>query len=511
MNFYRRVFLEQSFYFLVLIQAVLVGFFDASYIFAQDTILKEELNRFRKSTQGELNHPCLKKESFGVKFVSLDNGDVLVEIRGDQQFIPASNQKLITTASALRYLGPDFRFPTELYTNGKIENGIINKDLYIKGFGNPKLVTEEMWLLANQLRNLPTRIVQGDIITDDSYFDDKRRIKSWKEKSRPQAYNAPLGALSFNFNTVRAMVRPAPNAGDKPIVVMDPETAYIKVSNRAKTVPRGRRNGLIVNRLEREGFDQITLTGKIRKNAPRAKYYLNITDPLIYAGTVFKEFLKRAGVEVRGNVRRGKIPDGIRRIVRHQSEPLSLIVRGLNKFSNNFTAEQLVKTLAVHKYGEPGTSFNGVKVISDYMESLGFGVDNFKIVDGSGLSHENRLSPNQIVAVLLDMYRDQSVYPEYIASLAVMGLDGSTVDRLSNIPEASRARVKTGTLEKVSALSGYLQSLDGEHIAFSILMNDLNCNISTALRIQDKIIVKALNLQRRKKVLKIDTSEEEGD
>ena len=481
--------------------------FGAWFVSAQETSSNDGVSRFRKTVANQLRHPCLKNKNFGVKFVSLDQDDILLSIRGDQQFIPASNQKLLTTASSLKYLGPDYRFPTELYSNGPIKNAILKGDLYIRGFGDPKLVTEQMWLLATQLRNIPIRKVDGDIVADDSYFDDVRRIKTWRDKFGPQAYNAPLGALSFNFNTIRTMINPAQKVGEHPSVVVSPNTEYIKILNKAKTVLQGRRNGLIVNRLDREGFDHITITGKIRKNAPRARYYLNITDPPIFTATVFKEYLNRAGVEVGGTVRTGKVTSGTKRIVRHKSEPLSLIIRGLNKFSNNFTAEQLVKTLAAHRYGEPGSSENGVKVISEYMESLGFSLNDFKIVDGSGLSHENRLTPDQIVAVLLDVFREQSIYPEYISSLAVMGVDGSTANRLVNVPQASRARVKTGTLNGVSALSGYLQSLDGERLAFSILMNDLHCNANTALRIQDKIITTALNFRRKQSGTKTEVSE----
>ncbi len=360
-------------------------------------------------------------------------------------------------------------------------------------------MTEQMWLLVNHLKNLPLHKVEGDILADDSYFDSQRRIKTWKKKFGPQAYNAPLGALSYNFNTVKVLAKPAPKAGLKPIVVVDPNISYIRLTNQAITVPRGRKNGLIVNRLDRDSFNDITLTGEIRQDAPRAKYYLNITNPPYFTGTVFKDVLEKAGVEVAGKVRLGTVPEEARKIVLHQSEPLSLILRGLNKFSNNFVAEQLVKTMGAIEFGEPGTTENGVKAITRYLESLGISSKDFVISDGSGLSNKDRLTPNQIIAVLKDAFQNFSMYPEFIASLAVMGVDGSVVDRLVNIPEASRVRVKTGTLDGVSALSGYLQSKQGERLAFSILMNDLRCNVNNALRIQDKIIAEGLKFERNEK------------
>ncbi|MEC7640670.1 MAG: D-alanyl-D-alanine carboxypeptidase/D-alanyl-D-alanine-endopeptidase, partial [Nitrospinota bacterium] len=475
--------------------------FSPSTGFSQPASEKDGIIPFRKKVENYLKHPCLKKGNFGIQIFSLDKGESLYQYQSNHLFIPASNLKLITTAAAMTYLGPNYRFTTELHTDGEVKEDVLHGNLYFKGFGDPKLVTEHMWILANQLKNQPIKKVGGNLIADDSFFDNVRRVKSWKKKFGAEAYNAPLGALSFNFNTVTVFVLPGPSAGSKPVVVVDPNTDYTRVSNQAVTLPANSRNRLIVNRVDHGEFNEIVLTGGIPHNGARSRYFLNITNPAYYAARVFKLFLAQAGVEVTGEIQNGILPDNAKLLLQHESEPLSLILRGLNKFSNNFVAEQVVKAIAAKKFGAPGNTKNGVKVINEYMQSLGFAADGFTLVDGSGLSRNSRLSPNHIVAVLRDVDGDMSIFPEFISSLAVMGQDGSVKERMNGRSGTQRLRVKTGTLNGVSSISGYFQADNRERFAFSILMNDLKCGNNAAISIQDKILMEGLKFNRGAKPL----------
>ena len=332
------------------------------------------------------------------------------------------------------------------------------------------------------------------------FFDALLRVKTWGRPSGAQAYNAPLGALSFNFNTVTVYVSPGNRAGEKPQVVVEPDTQYIKIKNRGQTLPPKKRGRLILNRLDRGDYDEVSVTGGISKTSRRARYFVNITDPTRYTLSVFKDYLVRAGIQLVGEVlERGTVPKGAKLLVNHESEPLSLALRGLNKFSNNLVAEQILKTLGAEQFGPPGTTENGLRLISKYMRSLGFSQDQYRIVDGSGLSRQNRLTSNQIVSVLEHVHDDLSIYPEFISALGVMGLDGNVRKRMNKVEDSQKARVKTGTLKSVSALSGYFQSRDGERFAFSILMNGLKCRNSKALDIQDQIVREGLKFDRGSK------------
>lgn len=450
---------------------------------------------FVKTVETILGNSCLRKQNFGIKIHSLERNKTLYSVNSNRLFAPASNVKLLTTAMALKRLRPEYRFKTALYATTPVGGETLRGDIFIKGFGDPNLVSEQMWLLVKELKNIPLRKVHGDIIADASFFDNNLRVKTWK-KGGVEAYNAPLGALSFNFNTVTVHIKPGEKPGDRPVVVVDPNIEFIRVDNRARTVSKSKRSRLIVNRIDRGGHNEITITGVVSVNHARETYYLNITRPAYYAASVFKEYLRQEGVEVTGKVRVGFVPEGAYEILSHSSMPLSLILRGLNKFSNNFIAEQILKTIGADIYGSPGTTLNGLRAMDEYMQSLKYKPEGFSILDGSGLSRQNRLSPDQIVSVFQDMYADLGVYPEFISALGVMGRDGNVLKRMNGHNSAERARVKTGTLNSVSALSGYFQSADGERFAFSILMNDLKCSNGQAKRLQDRIVREGLKFKR---------------
>jgi len=437
----------------------------------------------------------------GLKFYSLDKNQVLYEKNSHALFSPASNMKMVTSVAALKKVGPGYRFHTRVHTDGRIAHRVLKGNLYLQGLGDPSLVTEQMWILVNEIKNLPLKKVEGDIIADSSFFEDQGRLKTWRRYDGPEAYLAPLGALSFNFNTVTVHIEPGPRVGDPPLVIVDPEIDFIRIDNTAVTTGKRQRRGrLIVNRRAHENYNEVTVSGNLPIHMARKKYYLNITDPERYTAEVFKKFLRQAGVEVTGSVRRGQVPRDATLLVDHESPPLGEILRGLNKFSNNFVAEQILRTLGAEIFGRPGTTENGVRVLSEYMNTLGYSAGQYRIVDGSGLSRQNRLSPDQIVRMLVDARNDMGIFPEFVSALGVMGLDGSVEDRMNGNKDAQRIRVKTGTLDQVSALSGYFQSRDGERFAFSILLNDLKCSNSKAMALQDKIMEVALQFQRNSSV-----------
>jgi len=469
-----------------------------------ETMIDPAIVNFRSAVDTVLSQSCPNGLRAGAKFYSLDRQQVIYSRNSDSLFTPASNMKMFTSAMALKKVGPDYRFHTRLYAVGRIEETVLRGDLYIKGFGDPSLVTEQMWILVNELKNLPITKIEGNIIADNSYFDGQGRLKSWSSYKGPDAYLAPMGALSFNFNTVTVYIEPGKSVGERPRVVVDPDIDYLRIRNKAVTTGNKRsRRKLIVNRLERKGYDEIIVKGGLTKNVARKRFFLNVTDPQRYTASSFKRFLNQAGVQVTGKVKRGLVPKGATLVVDHESPPLGRILRGLNKFSNNFIAEQILRTLGAQFMGEPGTTENGVLLLQEYMQELGYTPDQYRMVDGSGLSKTNLVTPDQVIALLEDAHSDLSIFPEFISALGVMGLDGSVIDRMDDNKEAQKIRVKTGTLNHVSALSGYFQSQDGERFAFSILLNDVRCSNGKATKLEDEIMEIALKFQRE------ETAEEE--
>ena len=488
------------------ISSVILGFvlfLTPGFGFAEGDEVPDDsaVENFRNAVNSILTRSCPRGMRVGAKFYSLDRQQVIYSRNSDSLFTPASNMKMFTSAMALKKVGPDYRFHTRLYTLGKIRGTVLTGDLYIKGFGDPSLVTEQMWILVNELKNLPITKIEGNIIADNSYFEGQGRLKTWKSYKGPEAYLAPIGALSFNFNTVTVYVEPGKKVGERPRVVVDPDVDYLRVRNKAVTTGSKRsRRKLIVNRLKRKNHDEILIKGRLPNNVARKRFFLNVTDPQKYTASVFKRFLNQAGVQVTGKIKRGLVPAGAKLVVDHESPPLGRILRGLNKFSNNFVAEQILKTLSAQFMGEPGTTENGVLLLQEYMQELGYSPDQYRMVDGSGLSKTNLVTPDQVIALLEDAHSDLSIFPEFISALGVMGLDGSVMDRMHHKKEAQKIRVKTGTLNHVSALSGYFQSQDGERFAFSILLNDVKCSNGRATKLEDEIMEIALKFQRKEAV-----------
>jgi D-alanyl-D-alanine carboxypeptidase/D-alanyl-D-alanine-endopeptidase (penicillin-binding protein 4) len=278
---------------------------------------------------------------------------------------------------------------------------------------------------------------------------------------------------------------------------VDPDSRYIQLVNRAKTAKRRRKETLRVRRASHSDGDLVILEGQIPAGGRPKNLWVNITSPAHYLGHTFREFLKTQGIVIHGQVQRAKTPPQSKNLARHLSKPLSIILWDLNKWSNNFIAEQVLKTVGAEVMGAPGTRQKGIAAIERYMTRLGYGPGTFKLADGAGLSRKNRASAAQLVRVLVDMHDDFRVRPEFVASLAVMGVDGSVKSRLDGTSAVRRIRAKTGTLDGVDTLSGYADSKDGDTIAFSILMNQSRCSHWKMRQLQDRLILELVRLNRR--------------
>lgn len=451
----------------------------------------------RRRMATHLKKLCLRKNQIGIRAFSLSSKKVLYDLRGNELFIPASNIKILTTAAAFHYLKPNFQFRTNIYHTGKISSGVLKGDLYLKGFGDPSLVSEELWLLVRKLRLHGLRKVNGNLFVDDAYFDTERFVPGTKGGHGHKPYQAPNGAASLNFNTLSLYVKPKQIIGRPPHVTVDPKSNYIQLVNKAKTVGRKRKANLQVRRASHANGDMIILEGRLPIGSKGRQLWVSITDPTFYLGHTFRKFLLSEGIAVTGSIQKGKTPKRANLLTKHKSKALSIILRDLNKWSNNFIAEQVLKTLGAKIEGPPGTRAKGISVIGRYMNRLDYGTGTFVVDDGAGLSRKSRISPAQLVRVLTNMYDDIRFRPEFVASLAVMGVDGSIRNRLDDTLAKRRIRAKTGTLNGVDTLSGYAFSMDGDVIAFSILMNGSRCSHWQMRQLQDRITLDLVRLDRR--------------
>ncbi len=399
----------------------------------------------------------------------ITSGKVLMEKNPDLPLVPASTMKIVTSAAALDYFKPDFCFVTEILADGVKGSSIQN--LYFRGAGDPYMVTEKLFALVRGLKDRGLKEVRGDIIVDDSFFEPDPPLDE-NEKLGTRSYHAPYSAVSLNFNSVRLSIIPAGKPGLPAGVVADPESDYLKLFSSVKTVPGDKSAQVTITKGEMPtGAEQVAIDGTIGANSPIKGRYVNVGQPARYTGEVFKELLIKDGIKFRGKIRVGPTGPEAVSYLEFKSLPMSLIVYWLNKFSNNFMAEQLCLALGAHIYGPPGTRENGLEALRKFLLSCGVGEQDFQLSEASGLSRGNRLSASALVKVLLSAAHDFSYNSEFISSLGISGSDGTMKDKLSDAIGKRMVRAKTGTLRGVTSLAGYGKSKDRKNFAFAILVN----------------------------------------
>ncbi len=413
----------------------------------------------------------------GIAITDLHRGRVLYEREANGAFNVASNSKIITTAAALAYLGPDFRFQTALYGEEVDADGVIPGDLYLRSTGDPYLDTGDLRKLVDELVRRGVRRVDGGVVVDDRAFDDETSPPHFDEFEEPSdehaSYRPPVGAASLNFNTITVAAAPHPEGRGAASVSIDPPTAYAELGGRVATVRRGRTRVRVTPRVTDDGM-HLAVSGQVRAGRVHSQRS-RIAHPAEYAGGTLLALLAERGLDVEEpEVRRGAVPRGAEALALHQSLPLAVIVRSLGKYSNNHVAETLLKTLGAEivARGRPATWDDGLAVVREYLEDeVGLEPGSYRYDNGSGLFDASAFSPQDIVAVLATAHRDYQYGSELKSSLAVAGVDGTMRRRLSRGPGERVVRAKTGTLMNVSALSGYAAVDSREPLAFSILMD----------------------------------------
>jgi len=469
---------------------ILIFLFTSLFIFFNLSVVNAEKIQpkpFQKieSVIQKLTHDGAK---IGCKIIYAKNGQTLWAYQPDLPLMPASNNKLLTTAVSLIKLGPDYRFKTGVYVLNPLVDGVVQGNIYMKGFGDPFLVNEEMWMLTHELALRGLKRVTGDIIADDSFFDQIRNPEGWNEDRPPYWYNAEISALSFNFNTVAVHIQPDISPGRKAVVRLDPELPCLELVNEAMTAGKGQKNWTSVQRIYSEGENLIKVNGQISMDSPIKRVYRAIKDPTIYTAMAFGSFLKQEGISFQGKIIKGSTPEDTIPFYIHESKPLSRIIADLNKISNNFIAEQMLKTLGAEMEDPPGTHEKGIKIIKETLTQKGISLDGLELYDGSGLSPLNRISARIFCDVLFYMANSEGCSPEYVSSLPISGLDGTLKDRPLNGQIKGTIRAKTGRIRGVSALSGYLWTIKGEPFIFSILMNGKQSQIEDFMNSQDRIL-----------------------
>ena len=436
--------------------------------------LLESLSAWVKTRKGEL----------GFALRDLGSGRELLAEGAGRALNPASNEKLITAAVALSELGPDFKFHVGVL--GKIDGGVAAR-LVIRGNGDPTFSYEELRGFGERLLALGLSRVTGDILVDQSAFDDKYTPPAFEQQPGEwAAFRAPVSAVSLDRNSTTLHVFPT-QPGQLARVEFEPP-GYVSVQGEVHT-EKGKKRDHVGLTLKPHG---LALAAQVSSGLPEGDTVLHFTrridNPEIYAGVVLKRILTTLGVDVRGEAKRGGEDESVE-LVGRDSVKLSELVQQLGKASDNFYAETLLKTLGAEKRGKPGSAENGAQVAIEWLKSRQLADEGLKISNGSGLYDANRVSARTFTRVLEAAYLDPTISRPYQDQLAVGGLDGTLRARFFALRNRRSVHAKTGTLNKVTALSGYVFGPEQQTgVAFSILVGGISAHAEVRQRIDALVL-----------------------
>lgn len=411
----------------------------------------------------------LAQGTIGIHVEDLSTGEVLYGRNSDRLMNPASNMKLLTAAAVLERLGPFYVVTTELQTNRREGSRI--GELFVTGGGEAFLLHRDILAWASELRQQGIERIEGDVVIDDSLFGGAYLPPGYDLRPSDASWRSLIGAISVNFNAVEATVGPGSEVGAAARVRMDPPNDHIVVDNRARTV-RGSLGRIWVTAEPYGDTTRLIVTGTIGVNADPVSMRKRIDNPPAFAGAVIATAMEEMGIELQGEVRQGEAPENLETLYVHESRPMYDAVAAMNKWSNNFMAEQMLRFLGVDRSGEIASTWeDSIRVATQTLQQAELIGGPFTLYNGSGLYDGNLVSPRQFVELLREM-RAHRYGPEFMSSLAIAGVDGTLRHRLDSEATRGNLRGKTGSLRNVAALSGYVQTRSGRMVAFSILFND---------------------------------------
>lgn len=417
-----------------------------------------------------LNLRQVPAASLSIHVTDVDNGKTVLTWNADVAKNPASTMKLVTTLVALDVLGPSYRWQTDIYALGNIDDGRLDGDLLIKGHGDPFLVTERVWQMLRSVNQAGIAEIGGDLLLDDSYFNVVGHDPSGFDRQPMRAYNVGPNALLMNFKVVRLWFEPD-HAADGVRVSMDPPLENLRVENRLSLADgscRGFQRGISI--MPNESFDTMILDGRFPTRCHRYAMDRTALDHNAYAYGLVATLWKESGGVLEGNWRNALAPEDQEPIVSFESLSLAEIIARVNKHSNNVMARQLLYTLSAETFGAPGTEQGGRAVITDWLLKKTPDVKSLTLDNGAGLSRDARISARDFNRILQFAWR-QPYMPEFTASLALSGHDGTLRRRFDDSNLTGQAHLKTGSLDHVSAIAGFVQSRSGRRFSVVVLHN----------------------------------------
>ena len=448
-----------------------------------------------------VRQPALEPGFFAIKIVSLDTGLVIYEQSANKFVRPASNMKLYTVAAALDRLTPDYHFMTSVYAKERPEDGKIKGDLIVYGRGDPSFAArfnngdyfKGINDLADRIVAAGVKRVKGDLVGDESWFNGAPLGSGWEWDDLLWSYGAQVSALTVNDNSIDLTIKPGEKVGAPVVITSGPPATFMTIANRATTGPRGSKSDLNIYRGVGANTLEITGTAPIGDNGFTGG--AAIPDPALAFVSMLREALIKRGVKIDGRVRSvdarsgaSIVPNPLSAITQTtnvppqpppveiasiQSPPFSLIASHTLKPSQNLYTEIILRTLGkLNSVSASQTNEEaGLIIVRNFLRQAGANERDLALNDGSGLSRNDMITANATVQLLTFMSKHR-YFAQFRDALPIAGVDGTLRTRMKGTPAEGNLRAKTGSLSSVASLSGYVTTAAGEHLVFSMMLNN---------------------------------------
>jgi serine-type D-Ala-D-Ala carboxypeptidase/endopeptidase (penicillin-binding protein 4) len=410
----------------------------------------------------------IPKESVALYVQEIGAQAPLLEWNADRSMNPASTMKLVTTLAGLEVLGPAYTWRTEVYAQGPLQDGVLSGDLILKGYGDPKLNLENFWLLLADVRARGVREIRGDVILDRSFFALSAADPSRFDNEPTRPYNVEPDALLINFKSIRVQMIPEETIS-RVRIVPTPALPEVEILNQLALGPG---NCDLWPEKPQYTLDppRLVFTGVFPAGCGERSRYFAMLDPNRYAQSLFAQTWRAQGGSLAGTVREGVLQPGAVLLTTQESPPLAEVIRDINKFSINVMARHLFLTLGLATQAPPLTAGSGARAIAEWLRRAGIDAPELVLENGAGLSRIERISARSLGKVLLHGFSGP-LMPEYVASLPIVGTDGTLRKRLNTSAASGQAHMKTGYLEGVRAIAGYVLDRSGRWLIVVCLVN----------------------------------------
>ncbi|QCR32901.1 D-alanyl-D-alanine carboxypeptidase/D-alanyl-D-alanine-endopeptidase [Lysinibacillus sp. SGAir0095] len=438
----------------------------------------------------------LGNTNISVSLREIESGELLYMKNGDAAMKPASTLKLLTASASLEMLGPDYRFQTKLYIDGKVKRKVLNGDIYIQGGGDPTLQKKDFTFMASVLKHYGIVQINGNIYGDDSLFMGDELTPGISVEDESYYFAARTSALTmspdndYDAGTIIIHVNAA-KVGERPSLSAEPGTSGMIINNQALTVGKEQKNTIEI--LRQNGTNEITITGNIPYST-NFKDWVTLNDPTINTLEAIKESFEESGLAFSNHTKidRGNVPKDAKSIYTKHSLPLKSLMYPFLKLSNNSMADIFVKTMG-REFNGKGDTIEGLNALREYGISIGLNMENWSFEDGSGMSHANKVSANEL-SLLLTKIGEIPSYNILHSSLPIGGqtdriIGGSLKNRFNEEQYKNRVIAKTGHISGVYTLAGYVKANSGRTFAFAIMTQN---QTSIRLRAIDEVVKKII-------------------